>query len=77
MRGAGRRVVSPSCWGRSTAEIGTPAGFLLILGEYPDETRIFGEAITATGHTQVAGVLATYDFSGFGVIGDIGGGRAT
>ena len=31
--------------------------------------------MAAKAHGQVAGVLAAYDFSGFGLIGDIGGGR--
>ena len=31
--------------------------------------------MAAKAHGQVAGVMAAYDFSGFGVVGDIGGGR--
>ena len=36
---------------------------------------MFNAAMVAKAHGQVAGILATYDFSGFRVIGDIGGGR--
>jgi hypothetical protein len=42
---------------------------------HPEASRIFGEAMVAKAHGQVSGVIAAYDFSGFGVIGDIGGGR--
>jgi hypothetical protein len=45
------------------------------LAERPDEARIFGEAMTAKAHAQVAGVLGAYDFSCFESIADIGGGR--
>lgn len=42
---------------------------------HPDAARIFDEAMTAKAHGQVSGVVGTYDFSRFSVIGDIGGGR--
>jgi hypothetical protein len=61
--------------GRPATDVVAPAGMFPYLGEHPDEARVFGEAMTAKGHAQVAGVLAAYDFSRFGVIGDIGGGR--
>ncbi len=35
---------------------------------------MFNAAMVAKAHGQVAGIMATYDFSGFGLIGDIGGG---
>ncbi|MCA1648153.1 MAG: hypothetical protein LC797_22735 [Chloroflexi bacterium] len=41
----------------------------------PDGAAIFNAAMAAKAHGQVAGVLAAYDFSHFGSIGDIGGGR--
>lgn len=42
---------------------------------HPAEARIFDEAMTAKAHEQVESVLGAYDFSGFQVIADIGGGR--
>ena len=61
--------------GRPAVEVTAPAGIFPYLVDRPDETRIFGEAMTAKAHAQVAGVMAAYDFSGFDVVGDIGGGR--
>jgi hypothetical protein len=40
-----------------------------------EDGRLFDEAMTAKAHGQIAGVLGAYDFSRFGLIGDIGGGR--
>lgn len=40
-----------------------------------EASRIFDEAMIAKAHAQVAGVVASYDFSGAATIGDIGGGR--
>lgn len=37
--------------------------------------RVFDAAMTGKAHGQVAGVMASYDFSGAATIGDIGGGR--
>jgi hypothetical protein len=36
---------------------------------------MFNEAMTGKAHGQIAGILASYDFSSFGTIADIGGGR--
>jgi hypothetical protein len=36
---------------------------------------VFNAAMVAKAHGAVAGILAAYDFSGFGRIGDIGGGN--
>jgi hypothetical protein len=52
-----------------------PGGFWTYFAERPEESRIFNAAMVAKAHGQVAGVLAAYDFSGFDLIGDIGGGR--
>ena len=50
-------------------------GFWGYLSAHPEASQIFDQAMTAKAYGQVAGVVAAYDFSGFGVIGDIGGGR--
>ncbi|MGI8782978.1 MAG: methyltransferase [Acidobacteriota bacterium] len=52
-----------------------PGGFWAYLAAHPQASSIFNGAMAAKAHGQVAGVLASYDFSGFDLIGDIGGGR--
>ncbi|SRR6266404_225286 len=52
-----------------------PGGFWTYLAEHPDANGIFNAAMVGKAHGQVAGVVTTYDFSGFRRIGDIGGGR--
>jgi hypothetical protein len=75
MRGASEHLAHALRTGRPAAEVGAPAGMFPYLAEHPEEARVFGEAMTAKGHAQVTGVLAAYDFSPFGVVGDIGGGH--
>jgi len=75
MQGASEHFAHALRTGRPAVEIGAPDGMFPYLAERPDEARVFGEAMTAKGHAQVAGVLAAYDFTPFGVIGDIGGGH--
>jgi hypothetical protein len=53
----------------------TPGGFWSYFSARPEEWSIFNEAMEAKAHGQVAAIAAAYDFSGFKVIGDIGGGR--
>lgn len=52
-----------------------PGGFWAYFADHPEENGIFNQAMAAKAHGQVAGIIAAYDFSGFNVIGDIGGGR--
>ncbi|MBA2632359.1 MAG: hypothetical protein H0U86_05085 [Chloroflexi bacterium] len=52
-----------------------PGGFWAYFAEHPRDNEIFNAAMTAKAYGQVAGVVAAYDFSGFRLIGDIGGGR--
>ena len=52
-----------------------PGGFFAYLAEHPEAGSIFNAAMAAKAQGAVAGVLAAYDFSGFGLIGDIGGGH--
>jgi hypothetical protein len=61
--------------GEPSANRALPGGIWGYLAQNPDASRIFGEAMTAKAHGQVAGVVNTYDFSGFDRIVDIGGGR--
>ena len=51
-----------------------PGGFWEYLAQHPEEGRAFNAAMVARAQGAVAGILASYDFSGFELIGDIGGG---
>lgn len=51
-----------------------PDGFWAYLAQHPEAGRVFNAAMGAKTHGTVAGILAAYDFSGFGLVGDIGGG---
>lgn len=57
------------------AEEVQPGGFYAYVAGDREAGAIFNAAMAAKAHGQVAGVLASYDFSRFGTIGDIGGGR--
>jgi hypothetical protein len=61
--------------GRVAAEEVLPEGFYGYLAQNAEAAAIFNAAMTAKAHGQVRGVLAAYDFSEFGTIADIGGGR--
>ncbi len=61
--------------GEPSANRALPGGFWGYLKENPDASRIFGEAMTGKAQGHIAGVLNVYDFSGFSVIADIGGGH--
>jgi hypothetical protein len=52
-----------------------PKGFWSYFEEHPEEGRVFNQAMAAKAQTQVPAVVAGYDFSRFGTIADIGGGR--
>lgn len=51
-----------------------PEGFWAYLGQHPEEGRVFNAAMVAKAHGHVAAIMASYDFSRFRTIGDIGGG---
>lgn len=52
-----------------------PHEFWSSLEANPQASQIFNEAMTAKARAQVAAAVAAYDFSQFGLIGDVGGGR--
>ena len=52
-----------------------PQGMWAYYQSRPEEARIFGQAMTAKAAGDIGSVLSSYDFSRFGVIADIGGGR--
>ena len=61
--------------GSPAAEKVLPDGFWRYFAEHPDESGIFNAAMVGKAHGQIGAIVAAYDFSRFGVIGDIGGGR--
>lgn len=52
-----------------------PDGLFPYLATHPDEAAVFAEAMAAKAQGHIAGILATYDFSCYRLVGDIGGGR--
>ncbi|MDQ4099640.1 MAG: hydroxyneurosporene methyltransferase [Chloroflexota bacterium] len=52
-----------------------PEGFWGYLAEHPEAGRVFNAAMQAKAQGAIAGILATYDFSHFQTIADIGGGH--
>lgn len=50
-------------------------GLFAHLQSHPDQAALFGESMTAKAAADIAAVLAAYDFSRFGSIADVGGGR--
>lgn len=87
MRALARMFGLPSNWaicgalehsvrtGLPAADKVLPGGFWAYFAEHPEESAIFNAAMTGKAHGQVAAILTAYDFSRFGLIGDIGGGR--
>jgi hypothetical protein len=52
----------------------TQGGLFPHLAAHPEEARLFNEAMAGKSVSQIGPVMAAYDFSAFGTIGDIGGG---
>lgn len=52
-----------------------PNGCFAYLETHPDEARVFQEAMTAKAHDDIAAALAAHDFSQYGRVCDVGGGR--
>jgi hypothetical protein len=52
-----------------------PGGLWGYFAQRPEASAIFNATMATKAGAQVAGVLSAYDFCGFKVIGDIGGGR--
>jgi hypothetical protein len=52
-----------------------PGGLWAWLSERPEASAVFNGAMTGKSFGQVAGVVESYDFSSFGKVADIGGGR--
>ena len=52
-----------------------PQGIWAHFEAWPEQARIFNEAMTGKAQADISAVIASYDFSRFSMIGDIGGGR--
>ena len=61
--------------GKPAIEVMEPKGVFAYLQDRPDEAAIFGRAMTAKASVDIGAVIAAYDFTSFGRIADIGGGR--
>lgn len=61
--------------GRPAIEKVHPEGLWAWLSERPEASAVFNGAMIGKSFGQVAGVVASYDFSQFEKIADIGGGR--
>ncbi len=59
----------------SATEKVSPGGYWDYLAKNPMESNIFNLAMEGKSRGYIAGVLASYDFSSFGVVADIGGGH--
>jgi hypothetical protein len=60
--------------GRSASEVVMPEGLFPRLKKNPEHGSIFNEAMMGKSAGMIGPVLASFDFSPFKVIGDIGGG---
>lgn len=60
--------------GKSAASNVVEGGLFDYMRDKPEEMRIFNEAMVGKSFGQIGPVLEAYDFKGFGMIGDIGGG---
>ena len=47
------------------------------LAEHPEKARVFDAAMTSIHGRETADVLGAYDFSGIGVLADVGGGNGS
>jgi hypothetical protein len=79
-----RMAGMPAYWDRltelpSTARAGHPrydmAGLVEYYAAHPEESAIFNAAMVSKARTVLPAIAAGYDFSGFGTIVEVGGGR--
>lgn len=61
--------------GAPAIELVEGGGLWPYLQHHPGEMEIFGQAMSARAAADIGSVLGAYDFSRFGTIADIGGGR--
>ncbi len=61
--------------GRTAAEKVIPGGLWNYYRDHPEEARIFDAAMTAKSNAEIAALIPAFDFTSYGVIADVGGGR--
>ena len=61
--------------GRPGTSFVDPEGFFAYLDAHPEESALYDEGMTSMTTRRIPRVVPCYDFTGFGVIADIGGGR--
>lgn len=61
--------------GNPSMEIVLPEGIFKYFETHPDVGAIFNRAMSAKAQAHVSAIVNTYDFSAFGTVADIGGGR--
>ncbi|GAA6524384.1 methyltransferase [Intrasporangium sp. DVR] len=61
--------------GRPGTSFVDPEGFFSYLDGHPEESQVYDEGMSAMTLRRVARMVPRYDFTPFGVIADIGGGR--
>lgn len=61
--------------GMSASEKVVPEGMWAYRAAHPEENKLFNQSMAARARRNITGVTASYDFSPFPVIGDIGGGH--
>jgi hypothetical protein len=61
--------------GRPAMERTLPGGFWSYLAQHPEANSIFNATMLAAAQGQIPAIVASCDFSGFKIIGDIAGGR--
>jgi hypothetical protein len=87
LRAYARFLGSPAVWqswgalehsvrtGEKAVDTVVPGGLFAWFADNPAEAAVFDRAMAGKAQGQVPAILASYDFSPFGVIADVGGGR--
>jgi hypothetical protein len=87
MRAFARMIGGPITWaaagqlehaartGQAAVEKIEPEGLWAYFRQHPEEARIFDAAMTAKAGADIAALVPAFDFTRYGVIADIGGGR--
>jgi hypothetical protein len=63
--------------GQPAFETLTGQSYFTYLAEHPEKAEIFDAAMTALNDRKTLAMLEVYDFSGFGVLADVGGGNGS
>jgi hypothetical protein len=61
--------------GQAAVESVVPGGLWGYFKDHPDEARVFDAAMTSKSIAEIAALIPAFDFSPYGTIADIGGGR--